>query len=88
MASSGPHSVLPILEDFLFDITDGILTITASNLETSIIDSIEVAEEEKGSVAVPARILIDTLRALPEQPITFETDLEGKNRYDHYIRLW
>jgi DNA polymerase-3 subunit beta len=72
--SSNP--VLPILEDFLFSIDDNVLTITATNLETSIISSVEVHSDGIGIIAVPAKILLDTLKALPDQPITFTIDEE------------
>jgi DNA polymerase-3 subunit beta len=70
----GTNTVLPILEDFLFSLEDNVLTITASNLETTIITEAEVAMEEGGNIAIPAKILMDTLKALPEQPITVEID--------------
>ncbi len=71
-----PNPVLPILEDFLFDLKDNTLKIVSTNLETSIITSIEVMTNEEGKIAVPAKILLDTLKALPEQPITFSADKE------------
>ena len=74
-----PNPVLPILEDFLFDIKDGRLTISSTNLETTIVTSLEVDAEEGGRVAVPAKILLDTLKALPDQPITFTVDPSGKS---------
>ncbi len=74
----GSNPVLPILEDFLFVIHDKSLTITATNLETTIITSMAVNTETPGSVAVPAKILLDTLKALPDQPITFS--LNDDNR--------
>jgi DNA polymerase-3 subunit beta len=67
--SSNP--VLPILEDFLFTVRGNQLTIAATDLETSVITTIEVNADGDGSVAVPAKILIDTLKALPQQPVTF-----------------
>ncbi|MEZ4918030.1 MAG: DNA polymerase III subunit beta [Saprospiraceae bacterium] len=66
----GSNPVLPILEDFLFDIKSKILTITASDLETSISTSLEVVADDDFQVAVPAKILLETLKALPQQPIT------------------
>lgn len=72
-----PNAVLPILEDFLFDLNDNQLTIAATNLETSIISKIEVTMEKAGKIAVPAKILLDTLKALPEQPITFTVNEEN-----------
>ncbi|MCS6967476.1 MAG: DNA polymerase III subunit beta [Cytophagales bacterium] len=65
------NPIVPILENFLFDIKDGILTVTASDLQTSMMVSLAVDSQASGSVAVPAKMLIDTLRNLPEQPVTF-----------------
>ena len=62
---------LPILEDFLFDIVDGELTISASDLETTMTTKINVEAKENGKIAIPARILLDTLKTFPEQPLTF-----------------
>ncbi len=73
----GTNTVLPILEDFLFTISNNQLTIAATDLETSIITSIEVMADSDGSVAVPAKILLETLKALPQQPITFSVDDEN-----------
>ena len=70
----GSNPVLPILEDFLFAIKDNMLTITATDLETTIVTSVEVMADSNGSVAIPAKILLDTLKALPQQPITFNVD--------------
>ncbi|RAW01805.1 DNA polymerase III subunit beta [Pseudochryseolinea flava] len=68
------NPVVPILENFLFELEKGSLTVTASDLQTSIITDIQVESKEKGSIAVPARILLDTLKNLPEQPVTFSID--------------
>ncbi|MFB9862539.1 DNA polymerase III subunit beta [Rufibacter immobilis] len=70
------NPVVPILENFLFEINDGVLTITASDLETSMITEIHVEARENGRIAAPARILIDTLKNLPDQPVTFTIDEE------------
>jgi len=70
----GSNPVLPILEDFLFTIKDNKLTITATDLETTIITGVEVMADSDGSIAIPAKILLDTLKALPQQPITFNID--------------
>ncbi|MCB9080799.1 MAG: DNA polymerase III subunit beta [Lewinellaceae bacterium] len=72
--SIGSNPVLPILEDFLFTISDNKLTIAASDLETSITTQIDVMSDSDGMVAVPAKILLDTLKALPQQPITLTID--------------
>jgi DNA polymerase III subunit beta len=68
------NPVVPILENFLFEIKGGKLTITASDLQTSMITEIDVEAREDGNIAVPAKILIETLKNLPEQPVTFSID--------------
>ena len=70
------NPVVPILENFLFEISDGLLTVTASDLQTSMITEIDVESKESGNIAVPARILLETLKNLPEQPVTFSIDEE------------
>ncbi|MEO6521400.1 MAG: DNA polymerase III subunit beta [Mucilaginibacter sp.] len=67
-------TVLPILENFLFEIKDGTLTISATDLQTSMTTSLTVEAKENGRVAIPSRILMDTLKSLPEQPIAFSVD--------------
>ena len=70
------NPVVPILENFLFEIAENKLTITASDLQTSMITELEIESKENGSIAVPARILMDTLKNLPEQPVNFTVDEE------------
>ena len=65
------NPVVPILENFLFEIAGGTLTITGSDLQTSMITELEVEAKEDGSIAIPAKILLETLRNLPEQPVNF-----------------
>ena len=72
----GSNPVLPILEDFLFKIAGQKLTIFATDLETSIVTNTEVQSDVDGDIAIPAKILLDTLKALPDQPITFDVDTE------------
>lgn len=68
------NPVVPILENFLFEINDGTLKVTASDLQTSMITELDVEAKENGSIAVPARILLETLSNLPEQPVTISVD--------------
>ena len=70
------NPVVPILENFLFEIEEKKLIITASDLQTSIITELEIEAKDSGSIAVPARILLETLKNLPEQPVTFSIDEE------------
>ncbi|ARK08997.1 DNA polymerase III subunit beta [Fibrella sp. ES10-3-2-2] len=64
------NPIVPILENFLFRIHDQVLTITASDLQTTMITQLPVDTSDSGAIAVPAKLLLDTLRSLPEQPIT------------------
>ena len=67
-------NTLPILDNFLFEIDAKQLTVTASDLETTITAIMAVEAKDKGIVAIPARLLLDTLKAFPEQPLTFTVD--------------
>jgi DNA polymerase III subunit beta len=68
------NPVVPILENFLFEIDKNKLTVTASDLQTSMITELTVESKERGNIAVPAKILLDTLKNLPDQPVTFSVD--------------
>ncbi|MBQ9463175.1 MAG: DNA polymerase III subunit beta [Bacteroidales bacterium] len=68
---------LPILENFLFVLGEGRLDITASDQELTLRTSVSVDVKEGGSIAVPARQIIDLLKALPDQPLTIKTKGEG-----------
>ncbi len=71
-------NTLPILDNYLFQLEDNRLTITASDLESTLITSINLDNTEgQGDIAVPARLLNDTLREFPEQPLTFKIDPEN-----------
>jgi DNA polymerase-3 subunit beta len=65
------NTVLPILEDFLFDIKDKKLIVFSTDLETSMSSSLDVEANEEGKIAIPAKLLMDILKTLPEQPLTF-----------------
>jgi DNA polymerase-3 subunit beta len=71
------NPVLPILEDFLFTVKGNRLHIAATDLETTISLDLEVNADADGSVAIPAKILQDTLKALPVQPLTFTVDMDN-----------
>ncbi len=65
------NNTLAILDNFLFDLKKNELLISASDLETTISTSMVVESEDNGLAAIPARMILDTLKALPEQPVTF-----------------
>ena len=69
-------NALPILDCFLFDLQDGTLSVTVSDSETTMVTSLEVVESDSdGRFAVVARTLLDALKEIPEQPLTFEVNL-------------
>lgn len=68
------NSVLPILEDFLFEIERNKLTVVATDLETVMKITLDIEAKEGGKVCIPARILMDSLKNLPDQPLTFNID--------------
>lgn len=71
------NNSLPILDNFLFEITPGQVTIHASDMETTVTTSVKVESKDAGSIAIPARPLIDTLSNFPEQPLTFSIDTKA-----------
>ncbi len=64
-------NTLPILDNFLFELSGNQLTVSASDLETTMASTLDVESDSEGSVAIPARLLLDTLKTFPEQPLTF-----------------
>ncbi|MFV9550701.1 DNA polymerase III subunit beta [Algibacter sp. PT7-4] len=64
-------NTLPILDNFLFELDNNKLTVSASDLETTMASTLDVESDSEGSVAIPARLLLDTLKTFPEQPLTF-----------------
>ena len=69
---------LPILDSFLFEVKNGALTITASDSENMMQSSMELIESDgEGSFAVPNRTMLDAVKELPEQPLTFEVDTDN-----------
>ncbi|MAT90227.1 MAG: DNA polymerase III subunit beta [Flavobacteriaceae bacterium] len=68
------NNTLPILDNFLFQLDGNTLTVAASDLETTISSRLDVESSESGSVCVPARLLLDTLKTFPEQPLTFTVE--------------
>jgi DNA polymerase-3 subunit beta len=67
-------NTLPILDNFLFQIKKGELSITASDLETTMVTKISIEAKEDGLIAIPAKLLLDTLKTFPDQPLTFTID--------------
>ncbi|WP_274475763.1 DNA polymerase III subunit beta [Mangrovimonas aestuarii] len=64
-------NTLPILDNFLFELKQSQLIVSASDLETTMSATLDVESDSEGSIAIPARLLLDTLKTFPEQPLTF-----------------
>ena len=67
-------STMPILETMLLSVSGGILTVTGTDLDTSLTVSLGVSNGSDGTVAVPGRRFADTVRALPDVALTFDAD--------------
>ncbi|MDZ4823525.1 MAG: DNA polymerase III subunit beta [Flavobacteriales bacterium] len=67
-------NTLPILDNFLLEIKKKEMTISASDLETAMTTHMAVEAKDEGMIAIPAKLLLDILKNLPEQPLTFNID--------------
>ena len=65
------NNTLPILDNFLFEIDNNKLNITSSDLETSLSTKLSIESDINVKIAIPAKLLTDIVRSLPEQPLTF-----------------
>ena len=65
------NNTLPILDNFLFEVENNNLTLTASDLETTFSTTLNIESDDSGIIALPAKILLETLKTFPEQPLTF-----------------
>jgi DNA polymerase III subunit beta len=68
------NTVLPILEDFLFEVEKNKLTVVATDLETVMRVQLDIEAKDSGKVCVPAKILLDSLKNIADQPLTFNID--------------
>jgi DNA polymerase-3 subunit beta len=70
-------NTLPILDNFLFRLTGNTLEITASDLETTLITRMELENaSDEGIIAIPARLLTDSLKEFPDQPLAFNINTD------------
>jgi DNA polymerase-3 subunit beta len=71
-------NTLPILDNFLFKLEDNELEITASDLESTFITKMKLENaSSEGSIAIPAKILLDTLKEFADQPLTFDISTDN-----------
>ena len=69
-------STIPALLNFLFEINNGTLTITASDLETTMRTQMTLDNVDgEGRIAIEAKRLTDILKEFPEQPLIFEINI-------------
>ncbi len=71
------NNTVPVLDNFLFELHQNTLKITASDLETTMTATVPVESSESASFLLPARMLVDTIKALPVQPLTFMFNDDG-----------
>jgi len=67
-------NTLPILDNFLFEIESKTLTVSCSDLESTMTSTLSIDAKSSGSVAIPAKILLDILKTFPDHPLTFSID--------------
>ena len=68
---------LPVLDCFLFEIIDGKMLITASDSDNVIKSSLELTNSDgNGEFCIPNRVILDALKELPEQPLSFDVDTD------------
>jgi DNA polymerase-3 subunit beta len=68
------NNTLPILDNFLFEVSENQLKVSASDLETTMSAVVTIESDSSGSIAISARLLLDTLKTFPDQPLTFKTE--------------
>ncbi|HEY0433918.1 MAG TPA: DNA polymerase III subunit beta [Chitinophagaceae bacterium] len=68
------NTVLPILEDFLFEVDKNRLTVVATDLETVMRVQLDIEAKDTGKICIPAKILLDSLKNIADQPLTFNID--------------
>ena len=71
------NNTLPILDNFLFEISSNKMKIIASDLEVTMISEINIESDTNGKITIPARLLTDTLKTFSNQPLTFIVNTEN-----------
>lgn len=68
-------NALPILDCILFELANGVLKMTASDSETTMVTTVEVTDADgEGKFAIGAKQLISSIKEISEQPISFQVD--------------
>jgi len=78
-------NTLPILDCFLLELEGSTLSLTAADSETRLVTSLEVNEADgNGKFAVNAKNLLDPLKELPDQPLTFEINSDNLETFIYF----
>ncbi|MDR1456413.1 MAG: DNA polymerase III subunit beta [Tannerella sp.] len=78
-------NTLPVLDCFLFLLEDDKLTVTASDMETRLTTSVKVMNVQgSGLFAISAKMLLEPLKKLPEQPLTFDINDENMEVFIYF----
>ena len=81
-------NTMPILDNFLIELSQSKMTVSASDMDTTMTATLEVESEDEGVIALPAKLLLDTLKTFPEQPLTFTVEdnntVEISSNYGKY----
>jgi len=73
-----PKTTISILTCILLDLRNGKLSLTGTDLEISITTTLDVDGNEEGSVAIPAKILVEIVRELPDVPLNIFSEADNK----------
>lgn len=71
------NNTLPILDNFLFNVQEDSLTVSASDMENTMQTRLSIEANQSGKICIPARLILDVLKNLPDQPLTFSINLEN-----------
>lgn len=69
---------MPVLENFLFDIHDGQMTVSATDLEIALRSSINITADENIKMVIPAKLLFDIIKSLKDTQIHFQAESNAK----------
>ena len=71
------NAAIPIINHVLFQVHDNILTLTATDLESTLVINVTLSDSEgEGSLVVPQDIILETLKNLPDVPVAFDINEE------------
>ena len=76
---------MSILDCFLFEVSGDTLKITASDNENTLVTTLKINEAgEDFRFAINAKTVLDAVKGIPEQPVTFNVDMQNFNTTVNY----